>query len=275
MKDLSTWVSSGLTKKDFADAFQRVTNMVKLAIEQMDARVTKRLAELQHGYTPVKGKDYFDGKPGYTPIKGKDYVDGKTPVAGVDFEVPLAPDPEPIAERAVELALPEIEKRLPALATAIRDALELLPEGEGPGVSVIKGLDQFVKDMVEKHAYSMGGGAVVSIMSNGAQKVQQVSNMNFKGAGAPTITIGANGVTELDFAAGGGGITTLAATETPNSSITVFTFSTAAAQPSYIVSDNVWLRATTKSGTVNWTWNSGTKKATLTIAPQDEIYAIV
>lgn len=49
------------------------------------------------GYTPVKGKDYFDGrdgkdgKDGYTPIKGKDYVDGQngkdgyTPIKGVDY----------------------------------------------------------------------------------------------------------------------------------------------------------------------------------------------
>lgn len=28
------------------------------------------------GYTPVKGKDYFDGKDGHTPIKGEDYFDG-------------------------------------------------------------------------------------------------------------------------------------------------------------------------------------------------------
>ena len=31
----------------------------------------------EDGYTPIKGKDYFDGKDGYTPIKGKDYFDGK------------------------------------------------------------------------------------------------------------------------------------------------------------------------------------------------------
>lgn len=73
------------------------------------------------GYTPVKGKDYFDGKdgesishrwdgttlivasasgtssadlkgkqgdPGYTPVKGKDYFDGKdgyTPIKGKDY----------------------------------------------------------------------------------------------------------------------------------------------------------------------------------------------
>ena len=54
----------------------------------------------QDGYTPVKGKDYFDGvdgkngvdgKDGYTPVKGVDYfdgtdgVDGYTPVKGVDY----------------------------------------------------------------------------------------------------------------------------------------------------------------------------------------------
>lgn len=45
------------------------------------------------GYTPVKGKDYFDGqdgkdglngKDGYTPIKGIDYFDGKNGVDGKD-----------------------------------------------------------------------------------------------------------------------------------------------------------------------------------------------
>lgn len=40
------------------------------------------------GYTPIKGKDYFDGEPGYTPVKGVDYFDGepgKTPVKGTDY----------------------------------------------------------------------------------------------------------------------------------------------------------------------------------------------
>lgn len=52
------------------------------------------------GYTPVKGKDYFDGedgepgRDGYTPVKGVDYFDGKqgnpgkdgyTPVRGKDY----------------------------------------------------------------------------------------------------------------------------------------------------------------------------------------------
>lgn len=30
-----------------------------------------------NGYTPIKGKDYFDGLDGHTPIKGIDYFDGE------------------------------------------------------------------------------------------------------------------------------------------------------------------------------------------------------
>lgn len=70
----------------------------------------------------------------------------------------------------------------------------------------------------------------------------------------------------------GGGFTTYASTEIPNGSITVFTFPLATAQPSFIISDNVWMKAVTKSGTVNWTW-SGTQ-ATMKISPQDDIQAV-
>lgn len=73
----------------------------------------------------------------------------------------------------------------------------------------------------------------------------------------------------------GGGFTQLAATETPNGVLTVFTFASATTQPSFVLSDNVWYKATTKAGTVNWTWNAGAKQATLTIPPTDDIGAVV
>lgn len=47
------------------------------------------------GYTPVKGRDYFDGaagpkgEPGYTPVKGKDYFDGKDGQKGADGYTPV------------------------------------------------------------------------------------------------------------------------------------------------------------------------------------------
>lgn len=72
----------------------------------------------------------------------------------------------------------------------------------------------------------------------------------------------------------GGGFTTLSPTETPNGSLTVFTFSAATSQPTFIVSDNAMMQAITKSGTVNWAWNNGAKQATMTIPPVDDIIGI-
>lgn len=92
-------------------------------------------------------------------------------------------------------------------------------------------------------------------------------------AGSNVTISNVNGVKTIS-SSGGSGFTELTATETPDGSITVFTFAAATAQPSYIVVDNVWQKATSKAGTVNWTWNGGTKKATLTIPATDDIYAI-
>ncbi len=73
---------------------------------------------------------------------------------------------------------------------------------------------------------------------------------------------------------GGGGFTTLVPSETPNGSRTTFTFLTATAQPTFIISDNAQMQAVTKAGTVNWSWNNGTKVATMTIPPVDDIIGI-
>lgn len=91
------------------------------------------------------------------------------------------------------------------------------------------------------------------------------------GTGVTITTV--NGVKTIS--ASSSGFTTLTATETPDGSATVFTFAAAAAQPSYLVVDNVWLRPTTAKGTVNWTWNAGLKQATLTSPAADEIFGIV
>lgn len=71
-----------------------------------------------------------------------------------------------------------------------------------------------------------------------------------------------------------GAFTVLQPTETPNGVLTVFTFATATGQPQFVISDNAMQQATTKSGTVNWTWNNGALQATMTIPPQDDIVAI-
>ncbi len=88
-----------------------------------------------------------------------------------------------------------------------------------------------------------------------------------------TISKNSNGVSTIS-STGGGGFTTLTATEVPNGTLTVFTFSTATAQPTFIVSDGTFQPAVAKSGTTNWTWNAGAKQATMTVPPQNDIIGI-
>lgn len=69
------------------------------------------------------------------------------------------------------------------------------------------------------------------------------------------------------------GIIQLDADETPDGVVTVFTFSTAIAEPAFVVVDGLMLRATSASGTVNWTWDGGLLQATMTVPPQDDVFA--
>lgn len=116
------------------------------------------------------------------------------------------------------------------------------------------GLEQTLRPIRSLAAGFRGGGDVVAA-----------------GTGVSITT--SNGVKTISTS--GGGFTTLTATETPDGAITVFTFAGATAQPSFIIVDNTWLRASTKKGTVNWTWNAGLKQATFTIPPVDEVLGIV
>lgn len=114
--------------------------------------------------------------------------------------------------------------------------------------------------------------AVLNIKNNGSAIANNVTAINF--TTNLTATSNADGSVSVSATGGGGGFTTLAPTETPNGSLQVFTFPSATAKPTFIISDNAMMQATTKSGTVNWTWNAGLKQATMTIAPQDDIVAI-
>lgn len=113
-------------------------------------------------------------------------------------------------------------------------------------------------------------GSPLQIMEDSENRGQDVRRINFVGA---TVTRVGDGNVDVEFAAQSS-TTPLESDETPDGNRTVFTFSTATAQPTFIVSDNAHMRATTKSGTVNWTWNAGTKQATMIIPPQEDIVAI-
>lgn len=155
----------------------------------------------------------------------------------------------------------------------INDANEFI------STAAIKGLDEWMqKNAVApgpKEIRSGWGAHPVRISNSSGTAIDKVVRHIKFGTNLTTTRSADGTVTVNASAGGGGGFTTLAATETPNGSITVFTFADAAAQPSYLVVDNVWMQATSKAGTVNWTWNAVTLKATLTIAANDDIFAVV
>lgn len=118
-----------------------------------------------------------------------------------------------------------------------------------------------------------------SIYLGGTIASGRYSDLNYIAGTGLTITEVDNEQTQhadITFATtGGGGFSTLAATEIPNGNIKVFTFSTATAQPSYLILDGVWTRAVAADSTVNWTWNSGTKQASVNVPPNDDIIGVV
>lgn len=224
LRDFIAQANNSLTVTEFNARFRVISSFIRTAIADLNSSINTRLAELKDGYTPVKGKDYFDGKPG---------KDGKTPIAGIDFPFPKdgtpgkdADEPAIVARVKAEL-LPEviaaIEQHIPALGIAIHDAIKLLPEADRPHISLFQGLEGLVKELFAKNlgALGPGGGTSFAILQSGTQKVQQPLALNFKGTGAPTITLGQNGVTHLDFP-GGGSSGTAVYDEIPTGSGTSF-----------------------------------------------------
>lgn len=229
--------------------------------------VDTKLSEVDDTLTELKAVD-FTGQPGVNadpvdekaieervfsriqipdPIPGQDaFVDENALVKKILFKIPKA---EPVKLKSVDHQV--IVDKIFEILDSGKKKLSLKHIGD-----FTDGLEQTIRPMRSLMAGFRGGGDVVTAGSN------------------ITITTNSDGK-KVITSTGGSGFTELSATETPDGIVTVFTFSSASAQPSYIVSDNVWMKATSKAGTVNWTWASGTKKATLTIPPVDDIYAIV
>jgi hypothetical protein len=266
-KNLRSYIqfaSEVITRAEFKAAFSTLKALIHDAFAEQNYRIDARLAQLKDGAQGPKG-DKGDSVAGPRGPKGD-----KGDTGGIG----PAPDTEPIKAAIIAEVSEYLEKNLPALGASIRDGLELLPPEQAIKPTAIAGMEQYVQELLKKHGAYLGSGgqSSISVMQSGTLKAQAAPTLNFKGVGAPTVTTGANGVLHLDFPSAG--VTELAATETPDGSTTVFTFAAASAQPRYIVADNVWQKATTKSGTINWTWNSGTKQTTLSVTPQDDIYAI-
>lgn len=197
-----------MTRADFKARFQEAVRLLNLGFakitEQLNAKIDERLAVLKDGYTPIKGVDYFDGKPGLagkTPVKGVDYFDGLpgySPVKGIDYFDGKMPDERMIESRVREQLIPilteQVGQNLPVLGPAIRDALELLQGTERLDYTAIKGLEILFEHPILKkklEEYGMGGGwGVVGVQGIHVGTGLAVDNSNVQ---FPKITLTASG----------------------------------------------------------------------------------
>jgi hypothetical protein len=256
-------------KNDHTATIEELVTKAKQEIATEIARV-RAIKEGDQGPLPIHGIHYtvptqqeiVDEVMGLLPKvrNGKDADEEAIHarvLAQVRAELPETPSPEEIASLVLDLIIvPKAKDGTDSDPTGIiEEVLRRITEGNVLKPEHINGLPKTLKEFQARGSYVHGGGDTVVAGSN--------------------VTITKNAAGRKVIAATSGGFTTLTATETPDGTNTVFTFAAATAQPSFIIVDNVWLRATTKKGTVNWTWNAGTKKATLTIAAADEILGVV
>lgn len=188
--------------------------------------------------------------------------DGKTPVV----------DHEAIAQKAAKIAIGKIKIPKPDPAKPVKNV-----DPKDVAAFVIETIKKD-KPLKMEHIADLLG-EIASYRSQLAGK-HYGENTQIRGGGDVvtagsnvTITTDANGKKVIS-SSGGSGFTVLAATETPDGSRTTFTFALAAAQPTFLVLDGMQKPATSKAGATLWTWNNGTKVATVIIPPNDDIYGI-
>lgn len=172
-------------------------------------------------------------------------------------------DAEEIALRVMDLIAESGTPQAAVDHEAIKqDIIAQLLDGKTLKLDHVDGLTQTITALKSQTKPGMGymhGGGITRLTAGTNVTITKLSDGSYR--------IAASG--------GGGGFSTLTPTETPNGNRRVFTFAAATAQPSYIIVDNVWMQATSKAGTVNWTWNAGALQATLTIPATDDILAVV
>lgn len=214
------------------------------------------------GYTPVKGKDYFTEEEvrsviSYIESRIQKPADGKNGVDGKDGAIgPRGPKGESIKGEKGDTGAPG------------KNGVD------GKNAEPID-RDKLIADTIQALVDTPEWKSMTNLALYSKYDQRWKGSGHLVAAGTNVTIEEVDGQQVISSVGGGGGLTALSSTEVPDESTTVFTFPLASAQPSYLIVDNVWMRATTKAGTVNWTWNAGAKQATLSVPPMDEILGIV
>jgi hypothetical protein len=218
-------------------------------------------------------------KDGYTPVKGRDYFDGKTPT-----------DKELLA--LIKPLIPKEKDYLEAIKETIRNEMPTREDLE----EIIEPLIPYVKDGQDGQTPGKAEleniirPIILSYMEGSSKETPQLTYDQIKGVAEPIIRQMMTETRKGWFGGGGGGdnvragsgvtITTnnigakvisvsgssleLEATGTINSDNTTFTFTE---KPAYIFSDGAKYKEN-----AGWTWDSGTLTATMSVPPQFSIW---
>lgn len=258
------------TREEKLQQLQMITNPAlytqKLIADHSLARLLLEMERLQGptGETPTDAKLIALIRPLIPQVK-----DGHTHT-----------DAELIA--LIRPLIPQVtDGKTPTKAELRKIIIPLIPDALAPIQPTVQELEALIKPLVPTIDHEVIAAGVLTQLING----KYIKPEHIEGV-AETIKSVQTLITFLKvggFRGGGsstGGFVTLLATQVPNGSISVFTFATATAQPKFLVIDYAQKPAVAANGLVNWTWNNGTKQATLNTVgnqcppPNEDIYAI-
>ena len=141
--------NGGLSQTDFTKAFKTLTAFVKKVKDSLEVRfivleekIDNRLSRIKDGYTPVKGKDYFDGKDGERGPQGVQGAKGDTGEQGESIQGLNGADGSPDTPKL------------------IRDKLEFLEADQRLDISAIRGLRKRLTKLEERPLGGKGGGGL-------------------------------------------------------------------------------------------------------------------
>lgn len=265
LEKIISLLNEGLTKKDFATAFEKVVDYIKNIEKKNDVEI-KIIKTLVDSFLKDLRKEYeFNLKETRGNVENiialvaneikkiseqheakMDFVEDR--MAEVESEKIV----EQVLAKIPPIEIPPIPKIIPETPEETRDKLESLEGEERLDKSAIKGLEEIYEAIKvgKKGVQLIGGARGIQLYINGTKK-GLVQALNLIPGTNMTITyLAAFGRNDITFDASGGGISVETPTGTVNGSNVTFTVSNA---PSYIVVDGV-----SKFETLHYTYAAGT-----------------
>lgn len=267
IKDFKKLVAGALSeigdkwKGDFKNLFKEATQEIEGKWSKFSSDVEARLRVTERKVSNAVDAKYVTDRLKLFPM-----------IKEVEDMIAESHDDEAVIQEAVDRATANTTMSAEQVVEKVNESETLIRKEQ------VEGINEFLKQVRESNPkvpfFGTSRGIQLYVDSEKKGLVQFLDIV--PGPGMTITDSVVNGLHTLTFSStGGSGFTQLDATETPNGNLTTFTFADASAQPSFLVVDNVWMKATTATGSTNWTWDSGAKQATLSIPASDDIWAVI